>query len=188
MRPLGRPAGGRWRPGSRRPQGMHADPGPAGRRWTAVDTFCCVVAIHPRRAIVVAGRKSRDGTGQDGYRLAAEYVSAHFKELGVKALGEDGSYYQTVPWQQTKVAKAEMTFTLNGKTILAVAPQRMSGRVSTSAEANGNVALLNIEIPPTEGRGRPRIQGLEELEAANLEGKVVVAVVRTDRNGIIRYV
>ena len=42
------------------------------------------------------------GTGQDGYRLAAEYVSAHFKTLGVKALGEDGSYYQTVPWQQTK--------------------------------------------------------------------------------------
>ena len=126
------------------------------------------------------------GTGQDGYRLAAEYVSAHFKALGVKALGEDGSYYQTVPWQQTKIAKAEMTFSLNGKAILTVEPQRMNGRVSASAEASGNVVLLNIEIPATEGRGRPRIQGLEELEAANLEGKVVIAVVRTDRNGM-RY-
>jgi hypothetical protein len=29
------------------------------------------------------------GTGQEGFRLAAEYVSAHFKSLGIEARGED---------------------------------------------------------------------------------------------------
>ena len=119
------------------------------------------------------------GTGQEGYRLAAEYVSAHFKALGIEARGEDGTYYQNVPWNQTKVSKAEMTFSKDGKPVLTVAPNRMSGRVSANAEASGKVVLLNVEIPEMSGRRMPRIEGLDELD---LEGKVVVAIVRAEGN------
>ncbi len=115
------------------------------------------------------------GTGQEGFRLAAEYVSAHFKSLGIEARGEDGTYYQNVPWNQTKVSHAEMTFEKDGKTVLTVAPDRMSGRVSANAKASGKVVILNIEIPEMTGRRMPRIEGLDELD---LEDKVVVAIVR----------
>ena len=119
------------------------------------------------------------GTGQDGYRLAAEYVAAHFKSLGLEARGEEGSYYQNVPWEQTVVSKAKLEFLKDGKAVLSVAPERMSGRVSTDADASGAVVLLNIEIPEVEGRNMPTIAGLEDLD---LKDKVVVAVVRASGN------
>jgi len=115
------------------------------------------------------------GTGQIGFRRAAEYVSAHFKSLGIEARGEDGTYYQNVPWNQTTISLAKMTFEKDGELVLDVAPERMSGRVSADAKANGKVVLLNIEIPETQGRRMPRIESLDELD---LEDKVVVAIVR----------
>jgi Zn-dependent M28 family amino/carboxypeptidase len=119
------------------------------------------------------------GTGQPGYGLAADYVSAHFKSLGLEARGEDGTYFQNVPWEQTKISKTEMTFSMDGKTVLTVAPDRMSGNVSADTKASGSVVLLNIEIPATKQRRMPRIEGLDELD---LEGKVVVAIVRLNGN------
>ncbi|MGK0350424.1 MAG: hypothetical protein ACJAYX_001094, partial [Planctomycetota bacterium] len=119
------------------------------------------------------------GTGQPGYGLAADYVSAHFKSLGLEARGEDGTYFQNVPWEQTKISKTEMTFSKDGKTVLTVAPDRMIGNVSADAKASGSVVLLNIEIPATKNRRMPRIEGLDELD---LKGKVVVAIVRLNGN------
>lgn len=119
------------------------------------------------------------GTGQPGYGLAAEYVAAHFKTLGLEARGEDGSYFQNVPWEQTTISKAEMTFSKDGKTVLTVAPDRMKGSASANAKASGKVVLLNIEIPEMKGRRLPRIEGLDELD---LDGKVVVAIVRSSGN------
>lgn len=118
------------------------------------------------------------GTGQPGFQLAADYVSAHFKGLGIEARAEDGSYYQHVPWNQTKVKKAEITFSKDGKSVLTVPPARMNGRVSSDSEASGKVVLLNVEIPEMTGRRMPRI----DLDEVDLEGKVVVAIVRAEGN------
>lgn len=38
------------------------------------------------------------GTGQHGYQKAADYVAARFKEFGLKPIGENGSYFQQVPF------------------------------------------------------------------------------------------
>lgn len=38
------------------------------------------------------------GTGQPGYQKAAEYVAARFKEFGLKPIGDNGTYFQNLPF------------------------------------------------------------------------------------------
>lgn len=118
------------------------------------------------------------GTGQEGYRKAANYVAAHFRALGLEARGDDGTYFQKVPWSQTAVTRAELSFTKDGQELLTVPAQRMTGRASTSAKANGSVLLLQFDAPKGSGRSLPTIEGLDEID---FEGKVVVAVIRGER-------
>jgi len=139
----------------------------------SVDAEQCSKWLHTLAGPEFAGR----GTGQEGYRKAADYVAAHFKALGLEARGENGSYFQNMPWNQSKVTKAELTFTQGDQTVLTIPADRLGGNASKSTNANGEVALLNIEVPPIKNRRMPTIEGLDDLE---VEGKVVVAVVRAD--------
>lgn len=123
------------------------------------------------------------GTGQDGYGKAADYVAAHFRSLGLQARGEDGTYFQNMPWGKTEVESAELVFSTdqqgkpaaNGEPMLTVTKDRMQGRVTTDMDASGAVVILNIALPKSESRRLPRIEGLEDLD---LEGKFVIAIVR----------
>lgn len=124
------------------------------------------------------------GTGQPGYEKAANFVAAHFKALGLQARGEDGSYFQTVPWQMTKVV-AETTrleFLHEGAVVHTVPMERLQGTATVATDVRGAVVLLRPKLVPAappaegdEGRGRRRggveVQGVEELDLA---GKVVV--------------
>jgi hypothetical protein len=38
------------------------------------------------------------GTGQPGYQKAADYVAARFKAFGLKPIGDNGTYFQGVPF------------------------------------------------------------------------------------------
>ncbi|HMQ23954.1 MAG TPA: hypothetical protein PKE00_15800, partial [Planctomycetota bacterium] len=40
-------------------------------------------------------------TGRPGYEKAARYVADHFKSLGLEPMGDDGSYFQAVPFELT---------------------------------------------------------------------------------------
>ena len=127
------------------------------------------------------------GTGQPGFQKAADFVAAHFKALGLEARGENGTYFQHVPWSGTKV-KAEQTFLsfeAGGET-LRIPAERLGGTASTALSANGDVVLLVVRAPePAQGqqsrRGGvrfdvPQIQGLGDLE---VKDKFVVAFVQT---------
>jgi len=43
------------------------------------------------------------GTGQPGYQKAADFIAARFKEFGLKPLGENGSYFQHVPFYRFRM-------------------------------------------------------------------------------------
>jgi len=121
------------------------------------------------------------GTGQAGYGKAANYVADHFKSLGLEARGENGSYFQNMPWSQTKVSKAELVFQQDGDTVLAVPKERMIGSASTKTDANGKVVLLNLELPEMKGRRMPSIEGLDEYD---FEGKIVIVAARGSRRSL----
>lgn len=44
------------------------------------------------------------GSGQPGYQKAAEYVAARFKEYGLKPVGDNGTYFQNVPFTRSRVS------------------------------------------------------------------------------------
>lgn len=137
----------------------------------AVDAEQCSEWLHTLAGPDFAGR----GTGQEGYRKAAQYVAAHFRALGLEARGDDGSYFQQMPWDQRKVTAASLTFSRRGEAVLTVPAERLTGNASKDADASGGVVLLNVEVPSGRGRRMPRIEGLDDVD---VEGKVVVAVVR----------
>ena len=140
----------------------------------SVDAAQCSAWLHKLAGPDFAGR----GTGQQGYRKAAEFVAAHFRALGLTARGPKDSYFQNMPWSQSQVTAATLTFAKDGERVLKVPGQRLSGNVSRDTDASGGVALLNIEVPPQRGRRMPRIEGLDDV---NVAGKVVVAIVRADQ-------
>ena len=43
------------------------------------------------------------GTGARGHEIAARYVAAQFEAMGLKPAGQDGTYYQRVPFRQLTV-------------------------------------------------------------------------------------
>ena len=42
------------------------------------------------------------GTGTRGYQLAANYVRAHFEQMGLKPAGDSGSYFQEIRFREVK--------------------------------------------------------------------------------------
>jgi len=134
------------------------------------------------------------GTGQPGFQKAADYVAAHFKALGLEARGEDGTYFQHVPWSTTKV-KAEQTFLsfeAGGET-LRMPAERLGGSATTAVTASGDVVLLVVRAPePAQGQGgqqgsqgqrqrggiRFDVPKLEGLDGLDVKGKFVVAFVQ----------
>lgn len=122
------------------------------------------------------------GTGQPGYEKAANYVADHFKSLGLEARGENGSYFQTVPWQMTAVVAAKTSIEFRrGETVLHTIPaERLLGTATANADATGEVVLVRPKLVPTkpaeggEGnrrRGSMEVEGLADLD---LKGKVVL--------------
>lgn len=57
-------------------------------------------------------------TGSRGHEIASEYVASQFLALGLKPAGENGSWYQWVPFRRGTLAKdgTSVSITENGKT------------------------------------------------------------------------
>jgi hypothetical protein len=55
------------------------------------------------------------GSGQPGYFKAAEFMAERFKEFGLKPIGENGTYFQMVPFTRTGIDLEQTTLTIDGK-------------------------------------------------------------------------
>ncbi|MCB9878410.1 MAG: M20/M25/M40 family metallo-hydrolase [Planctomycetes bacterium] len=118
------------------------------------------------------------GTGQAGYGKAAAYVAAHFRALGLEARGDDGSYFQQMPWVRSQAKSASLKFrTDEGSDAFEVAMERLTGAATVSADADGDVVLLQVPAPDGASGGRRAALEIPGLDDVDLEGKVVVAVV-----------
>ncbi|TNE61841.1 MAG: M20/M25/M40 family metallo-hydrolase [Alphaproteobacteria bacterium] len=117
--------------------------------------------------------KGRD-TGSEGYRIAANYVAAEYARLGLKPAGENGSYFQEVPFQKAGLNQetARMTVTLDGteKTLALGDDYYMSGSVRTpSGDASGQVVFVGY------GVHAPDLDH-DDLAGLDLEGKIVLMI------------
>ncbi|MCR9248497.1 MAG: M28 family peptidase [bacterium] len=159
----------------------------------SVDVAGCKDWLYTLASPEFAGRQ----TGHPGFAKAAEFVSAHFRELGLRPMGQNGSFYQRVPWSRTAVDAEATYFTLekDGKEVLRIPADRLGGTASATVSAAGEVVLLVVTPPerPQNPRGGrrfsiPKIEGLADLD---LEGKIVLAHIKPggDRmsNALMRF-
>lgn len=138
------------------------------------------------------------GTGQEGFRLAAEFVRDHFKAWGLEPRGDDGTYWQRVPWSGAEVdaGASFLAFRKGDDEVLRVPADRLNGFVSTDLAATGPVTLLLVPPPrpPAEGERRVEVDipGLDDLD---LKDHVVVLFLQSDdtdaggrgRTGMARF-
>jgi Zn-dependent M28 family amino/carboxypeptidase len=111
-------------------------------------------------------------TGSRGYRIAANYVAATFKQLDLKPGGDNGSYFQEVPFQKAKLDLESTNITItntDGETVLSAGDDFfVSGSVKNpSGSADGEVVFAGYGIQAPE-------LGHDDLADVNVEGKIVL--------------
>ena len=86
------------------------------------------------------------GTGQPGFQKAADFIAARFKDFGLKPVGDDGTYFQNLPfWRSGFVdAGSELKFISTGKSIQAGSTFRM-----TSISAPIDTTSVMVEVTPS---------------------------------------
>lgn len=99
------------------------------------------------------------GSGQPGYQKAAEFVAARFKEYGLKPFGDNGTYFQMVPFNRTRIDPLKSMIQVGDSTV--VKGLRASG--SADGDLTGDVVFIRAE-----GQN-PKLDSTD-----NLKGKIVV--------------
>ncbi|MCH8979618.1 MAG: M28 family peptidase, partial [Armatimonadetes bacterium] len=79
------------------------------------------------------------GTGQPGYMAAAAYVAAQFEEMGLEPIGDDGSYYQAVPYTR-------MILDPGGTYLLGPNLSVKLGQGMALSRVTGNYELEGVEV------------------------------------------
>jgi len=103
------------------------------------------------------------GTGQPGFQKAADYVAARFKEYGLKPVGDNGTYFQHVPFYVNRFLDEGSSMRRVGAD--SVVPSK-GGWYLTSAGQNVDVTARVVVLRP--GSQTP------DLSDANLANAIVV--------------
>lgn len=117
--------------------------------------------------------RGRD-TGSEGHRIAANYVAAEFARLGLKPAGENGGYYQEVPFQTAQVLEdgGSMSITVGGETRELTMGDEffMSGSVKNPAgEVSADLVFVGFGVHAPD-------VGHDDFAGLDLEGKIAVAI------------
>lgn len=112
------------------------------------------------------------GTGQPGFQKAADFVAARFKEWGLKPVGPDESYFQSLMFTRSKGDPAASSVTVMG-TDVKVSGESQLGFVSVFADADLSGDAVFLYAVGADAR-------LEDPSV--LEGKVVVVMDKSTGN------
>lgn len=89
----------------------------------SIDEFVDIISgdlLYQHLSILASDEMEGRNTGSVGIDKAAEYLAAEYAKLGLKAPGENGTYFQTVPFMGTKVQY--LNFGLSKRTNNGIAP------------------------------------------------------------------
>lgn len=108
------------------------------------------------------------GTMQPGGEKAAKWLADQMKAIGLKPLGENGAYLQSVPVTETSLAP-ETAFKLDGESLTLVADWAPLAQNLKDIEYSGPVVFAGHSIMS---------QGLKrnDIKDGNLQDKVVVII------------
>jgi hypothetical protein len=103
------------------------------------------------------------GSGQPGFQKAADFVAAHFKAWGLKPMGDNGTYFQNVPFQVSHFVDAGSSLDVIGadKSI----PAGSDFRMTTSTATPPMTGIIAVVKPGPDGL---------QLEDGSLQGRIVL--------------
>jgi hypothetical protein len=103
------------------------------------------------------------GSGQPGFQKAADFVAAHFKAWGLKPMGDNGTYFQNVPFQVSHFVDKGSAIEIanSNKTLEAGSSFRMTS-IAASVSVTGVVAVV-----------KPAGDALQ-VEDGSLKGRIVL--------------
>ncbi|MCB8932024.1 MAG: M28 family peptidase [Fimbriimonadaceae bacterium] len=102
------------------------------------------------------------GSGQPGYQKAAEFMAARFKEFGLQPLGDNGTYFQNIPFSRSRVDDEACSLAL-GSTVLKGGKDIGFTGLSADAESKGAVVFVRADSAAAK-----------LADPAVLEGKIVI--------------
>ena len=111
-------------------------------------------------------------TGSDEYEIAARYVVSHFKQYGLKPAGENGTWFQNVPFTKTALDKSAVAMTMyhQGKKTTFTYPNDFitaGNPISASDQVKAKLVFVGYGIVSKE-LSHNDYQGLD------VKGKIVV--------------
>jgi len=127
-----------------------------------------VASIRQMTEALSAPEMAGRGTGQPGGEKAANWIADKFKALGLKPLGDKGSYLQKIDFKES-VATPETSFVVGDLNLehgvdFAFLPQNNGNR-----SASGDMIFVSYGIQSKEA-------GIDMLAGTSLTGKVVVMI------------
>ncbi len=105
--------------------------------------------------------------GTRGYDLAARYVASQYEALGLKPVGEGGSWYQQVPFQESSLGAANAVLTIGGT--------RFENAKDVLMWPSANERRQSITAPVVfvgYGLHAPQL-GIDDYKGLDVKGKVV---------------
>ncbi len=111
-------------------------------------------------------------TGTTGYDVAAEYVAAEYRKLGLTPAGDDGHYFQQVPLREHRLIEGSASVVIEnaaGRTALKYAQDFMMGPDRNRSAATVEAELVFVGY----GIVAPRF-GHNDYAGLDVSGKIVV--------------
>lgn len=109
------------------------------------------------------------GTGQPGYQKAAEYVASKLKEWGIKPMGDNGTYFQGVPFNFVRF-KPDSISVGAGSLTLDSSDVVFSG--TATIDTKGNIAVVRTANKDATIADAGSLAGHVVLIAAPLDGEL----------------
>lgn len=111
------------------------------------------------------------GTGTRGYELAAKYMASEFEGIGLKPAGDNGTYFQEVPFRKSRPdeTKTSVTLVRNGKEERLVFRQdyiTFAEPARTETNVDAPVVFVGYGVTAPE-------QGYDDYKGIDAKGKIV---------------
>jgi hypothetical protein len=145
------------------------DEGP--RYWTPRPTEAAITANDLRTRLYQISHDSMQGRriGEPGNYRVTTYIAGEFQRLGLKPAGENGTYFQTLPYGTLVYAMAKSHLSVGGAELAAKTDWVPTG----STNANGIADRAELTNAPTVFAGRWG-DTATALDANMVRGKVLV--------------
>ena len=112
-------------------------------------------------------------TGSTGYAVAADYVAAQFRSIGLQPAGEKGSWFQQVPFRRASLAAPpKLSLTIGGKAVVLTQGRDAALRPSATIKAIRQTApFVFVGYGLTDAR-----HGFNDYAGIDVRGKIAVVL------------